>query len=355
MNFIKKAIKVILVSISFGIIWQCQDDEFSKFSIENIKEKEKFNNEVYKAQRVNFSIMSYNVFHLPSSASSYHYKEQLRASGQQEFLSKMFNEDALDVVVVQEAFNKYSTAISNGLPISIEQSGLVGWYCGAWKNNRRDDYFENMSSLSDCSNSLVVVNGGTKIYSKWPILYDEQLIFKNSHPKTWDYWSNKGAAYVKLDKQGKVFHVIGLHLQADEEGDDGSNIRKLQLEELRNWMYGKLNSGEIKANEPIIFAGDFNIPHFNKFRVKEMTSILQTNTMVLGSNLHSYEPNNTIHKANGHQYTPQTLDYILVSNLGKQPEFFPSLSQETIRAMKLGEDLSDHHPVKQRFTFRYGE
>ena len=40
MNFIKKVIKLIFISLVLGIVWQCQDNEFSKFSIENAKEKD---------------------------------------------------------------------------------------------------------------------------------------------------------------------------------------------------------------------------------------------------------------------------------------------------------------------------
>ncbi|MGG8497012.1 sphingomyelin phosphodiesterase [Tenacibaculum sp. TC6] len=353
MNLISHVVKAMIAFLLLSMLWQCQDKSLSLLSDENeVKKSEK---ELEKSLTVNLKIISYNIFHLPSSAAIQHYKEQFRATGQREFFNKMFTENEVDVIAVQEAFNKYSTTISNELPLFIEQSGLVGWYCGGWKNDRRDDYFEHMSSLSNCSNSIVVVNGGVKIYSKWPILYDEQLIFKSSHPKTWDYWSNKGAAYVKINKQGKLFHVIGTHLQADEEGDDGSEVRKQQLEELEHWIYGKINTGEISTNEPILFIGDFNIPHFNTFRVNQMTTVLKTHPVALGNNLHTYEPNNTLHKVKGYHYQPQTLDYILLSKLGKQPACLNDLSQETIQAVKLNEDLSDHHPIQQSFSFRYIE
>ncbi|CAA0141723.1 sphingomyelin phosphodiesterase [Tenacibaculum maritimum] len=323
---------------------------------ETTKEFKKRASSISTNTNVTLSILSYNIFHLPSIASIYHYKEKYRAEAQKNFFNTREISENMDIIVVQEAFNRYVPIISNGLTSFINQSGLVGLYCGSWTMNRSDNYFDKMSSLSNCSNSPFVTNGGVKIYSKWPIEYDEQLIFKNSLRGTADYLSNKGASYVRINKNGKKFHIIGTHLQADEAKKDGSGIRKLQLDELQYWIAQKIKSGKIPSNEPIIFAGDFNIPHYDIEKIKEMTTILQSNEVKLQGDLHSYdESQNTILQSNGNKYPPQTLDYILVSKQGKQPLFIPTFSHTTFRAKNTNatEDLSDHHPIKQTFYFSY--
>lgn len=50
--------------------------------------------------------------------------------------------------------------------------------------------------------------------SKWPIVQQEQHIYKDGCGA--DKLSNKGFAYIKINKNGKYHHIIGTHLQAED-------------------------------------------------------------------------------------------------------------------------------------------
>ncbi|CAM1344495.1 sphingomyelin phosphodiesterase [Tenacibaculum amylolyticum] len=306
---------------------------------------------------VPFKVMSYNIRHLPSIAVAYQYKEKERAIGQANFINK--NND-LDVLVVQEAFNKHVPNFTNRLTYHTQQSGLVGQYCGGWDaGNRSDLYFDAMYRGSNCSSSWFVVNGGVKIYSKWPIVHDQQLIFKSSTYGTSDYNSNKGVAYAKINKNGRIFHVFGMHLQADESDVNyrrTATTREEQLNELTVFMNSLKSSGVIGADEPIIIAGDMNVPDWDAPGVERMKNIIEGNAVDLGNNVPTYDPKNTVNIAMNQIYEPQTLDYIFVSSGAgaKQPMYYPSPSQQTVKAIDAsGNDLSDHHPVVQTYYFQY--
>ncbi|MDN3166433.1 sphingomyelin phosphodiesterase, partial [Enterococcus faecalis] len=58
------------------------------------------------------------------------------------------------------------------------------------------------------------VSGGVGIVSKWPIVQQEQHIYKKGCGA--DMAGNKGFAYIKINKNGKYHHIIGTHLQAED-------------------------------------------------------------------------------------------------------------------------------------------
>lgn len=104
--------------------------------------------------------------------------------------------------------------------------------------------------------SLLVINGGVIILVKKRIRTNKptQLIYNNFNDKTWDKYSNKGAALVSLPEYN--ISIIGTHLQADEDPVNKRlthATRLLQLQELKDF---------IKNNNPYqcaIIAGDFNV------------------------------------------------------------------------------------------------
>ena len=93
------------------------------------------------------------------------------------------------------------------------------------------------------------INGGVIIYSKWPIESTAEHVFSTCAGN--DCLAAKGIKYVKLNKLGKLYHVFGTHMQA---GQGGTFEKYKQYGEARDFI----DSMNLPANEPVIFAGDLN-------------------------------------------------------------------------------------------------
>ncbi|WP_223199540.1 sphingomyelin phosphodiesterase [Solihabitans fulvus] len=158
-----------------------------------------------------------------------------------------------DVVILDELFNHASTSdiASNLADVYPYRTPVVGQVCsgGGWT-----------SVSGNCSNSPFVINGGTMILSKYPIEAQHALVFRNSKTGTWDYNANKGAALVRVNKNGVPAWVVGTHLQADQSSvstDSTRATRVAQLAEIRNWVNGKVGTAG-----PVLIGGDLNIEYF---------------------------------------------------------------------------------------------
>ncbi|EPR63489.1 endonuclease/exonuclease/phosphatase family protein [Toxoplasma gondii RUB] len=74
-------------------------------------------------------------------------------------------------------------------------------------------------------------NGGVAIISKWPILERHAYIYyRGALP---DCLENKGAILARIEKAGKIYNVVGTHLQS---GNSNNKIRVAQLKELAAWL-----------------------------------------------------------------------------------------------------------------------
>ncbi|MEU9047214.1 MULTISPECIES: sphingomyelin phosphodiesterase [unclassified Kitasatospora] len=156
-----------------------------------------------------------------------------------------------DVVILDEQFNNSSTADINAKLADLYpyRTPVVGGTCsGGWTG-----------ISGNCSNSWFVINGGTMILSKYPIAAQYAHVFANSTYGTWDYHANKGAALVKVTKNGSAAWVVGTHLQADESDvstDTTQSTRLGQLSEIRAWVDGIVGSGA-----PVLIGGDLNVEY----------------------------------------------------------------------------------------------
>jgi len=206
--------------------------------------------------------------------------------------------------------------------------------------------------------------------SKYPLTHKVQYIFKNSAFCTPDYYSNKGAAYVKINKQGYAYHIIGTHMQADHGNKTYLNIRNKQLEEIRE-LVSLLN---IPDSEPVIVGGDFNIRYIEDRNNQNIKKILG------GEYSYNFEPNYGSFSAISNNYTKclseymnyslnydHTLDYIVYLNDYLQPINNALMRVLPLKALtplywkymmkKLPQtkgyysDLSDHYPVEIEYFY----
>ncbi|WP_106792795.1 sphingomyelin phosphodiesterase [Aquimarina sp. Aq78] len=314
--------------------FSCSYEESNIEDYENQKFQESKNRNIES-----LTIVSYNIFHLPGIARIKHYKEEERSTKQLQVLTEMA--PLLDVIVFQEGFNRQAeTYLFNKLEeVYPYNTVLVGQYCSA------GSYWNSVNG--DCSNSLFVVNGGVRIFSKYPIDIKRQYVFNNSAYGTADYYSNKGAVYVEITKNGKKYHIVGTHLQADQGSYNGTSVRLKQLKEIRDWV----NSLKIPISEPLIYAGDMNVEYTDTFSYKDMKSILNSRISYSfnpSTEAGTYSNTNTLVRKEYPNYN-NTLDYILISKSHKQPVFIPEM--QVLQFVKDGEDLSDHNAVKTTYSF----
>jgi hypothetical protein len=94
-------------------------------------------------------------------------------------------------------------------------------------------------------------DGGVYIMSRWPILLQGQIIYRNSTAE--DRLGRKGVSWALIDKQGFHFNVFGTHTQAD---DRHYVTRVRQLEEFQ-LMYRTV----APHWQPALLGGDLNVDY----------------------------------------------------------------------------------------------
>ncbi|MEY9840089.1 sphingomyelin phosphodiesterase [Streptacidiphilus sp. EB103A] len=179
--------------------------------------------------------------------------EKENAAGRTPTVEAVIRKHDADVVILDEAFNNTSdaqipSALADLYPYATP---VVGKVCsgGGW------------TGISGaCSNSPFVINGGTLILSKYPIVAQYAHIFSNSTSGTWDYNANKGAALAEIDVNGTDTWVVGTHLQADQSGTSTSTTQKTrlaQLGEIRTWT-----NQIVGTSAPVLIGGDLNVEYY---------------------------------------------------------------------------------------------
>lgn len=321
--------------------------------------------------RPDLTVMTYNMMQLISVSGDWDQTQRMDQAVP--ILKKLATStDSPDIIVFTEIFTNYAyqqlDQLSHTYPYKTPVVGLdcsgAGW----------------SASSGNCSNGGVIIRGGVFIMSKWPIEYQSQHIYHASHIDTWDYWSNKGFAYTKINKQGYRYHVIGTHMQADESNDpqtETHNIRMSQLSEIRHFV----DNSSIPADEPVIVTGDMNVEYKKADNVSTMLQRLNArmdfnNDQGFGS----FSASDNWHaRANAYYYEyslsyDDTLDYVLTLNDHLQPKqaanmrILPLKTPSAIYWSYLKgwwklpgqgdywhngyyQDISDHYPVTA--TFRY--
>ena len=142
---------------------------------------------VATAARPDLTVMSYNTMQLPV-------QDWDQANRRQRLPAAIRALSPLpDVIVFEEIFTDaaYDRLVSLK-DVYPYRTPNVGQVCsgGGWT-----------SISGDCSNAGTVIRGGVVVLSRWPIIEQHALVYRNSRFGTWDYQSNKGVAYVRIRKQ----------------------------------------------------------------------------------------------------------------------------------------------------------
>ncbi len=190
-----------------------------------------------------------------------------------------------------------------------------------------------------------LIASGIRVLSHWPV-EDKQYLKFNAYNAA-QCIITRGVTYMKINKQGKPYHIFATHPQAFDDAESREG-RLLQLQEMRDFIKGM----NIPADEPVILAGDFNI---NKIGLPADRDYMETI-------LSATEPENRGHSLTYDSNTNfwaekpyiEYLDYTLIGNDNLQPT---SAYQEVFvpRSTKDGLwgkwNLSDHYPVRGVFIY----
>ena len=192
-----------------------------------------------------FSVFNYNAMLLPGFAFPNHMQEYraffiARAFGELRYRDGATAPEGPDVVVFNEAFHDAA----------------------------RKSLLDGMSKQGYTYQTKVVDgpggdNGGVVIVSRWKIEEEAQLLFSRCAAlpgETSDCLSRKGAMYVRINKQGRLFHVFGTHTQSSRGGAN-TEARNSQLKELIEFAKRKAPDAAAMG-EPVIFSGDMNIDFY---------------------------------------------------------------------------------------------
>ncbi|KZN62435.1 hypothetical protein N473_19470 [Pseudoalteromonas luteoviolacea CPMOR-1] len=277
--------------------------------------------------------------------------------------------DSPDVIIVNEVFNgDAEQALAVLSDIYPYQTPNVGQDCSGsgWDG-----------LTGNCSNSPFVIRGGVVIISKYPIVSQKAHVFTNSLSGSWDYLANKGFAYVKVNKGGQYYHLVGTHLQATHDGntEQEHRVRMGQLREIQTFIEAE----NISTSEPVIIGGDMNVEWSKQHEIADMLSTarskLNFETPAVGS---FSAKHNWFTKANAYYFDynldyNDTLDYVFWHQDYKQPKNNPNMVVHYPKAAKnwywsylkgnwnlnsgryyhsgYYNELSDHYPVQVNFEF----
>ena len=91
------------------------------------------------------------------------------------------------------------------------------------------------------------VDGGVMIVSKYPIEEAKQIF--HAQCSDWDCAAKKGVVYAKINKDGQIYHLFGLH---SDTGDDVQPFQYKRLGAMIEEIVGK------NTQVPVLISGDFN-------------------------------------------------------------------------------------------------
>lgn len=223
-----------------------------------------------------------------------------------------------DIIVFDETFMKSTRAIIN---------------------EKLKEIYPYQSDIT--KRGLLKTNSGVWIFSKYPILKQDFLIYKKK--KSSDIFARKGATFLELNINNKKIQIVGSHVQSLVKN---ASTRVKQFHQLKNETLDKY----FKDSIPQFIIGDLNCDYYDTSEYKNMIDILQTLPISFVGEKYSWNglENDLANKFSEH--TLETLDYIL---LRKQHNNLANITSTEI--LKPYSDtcicdrnfhyLSDHHPV----------
>ena len=279
----------------------------------------------------NLRLLTYNVYFVHSLVAE---------SGQETRAGLIVNAPFMknhDVVILNELFDpKASKKLLAGLELEYPyRTPILGESDQAW------------DATAGAWRPLTLGNGGVAVLSRWPITEQVQFIYSKGCGA--DAFSRKGFVYIKLNKQGETYHVVGTHAQSEDPGcANPAAIGASQFEEMQEFLSQK----NIPVTQVLFIAGDLNVIR-NTPDYEAMLGRLQVNEpeSYAGANA-TWDPvGNGLANQHYPQYQlPEYFDYIFVSSRHAQPATWHNQALDTPSPRwqvkeSMFQDYSDHYPV----------
>ncbi|WP_285564297.1 sphingomyelin phosphodiesterase [Streptomyces sp. RTGN2] len=247
-----------------------------------------------------------------------------------------------DVVVLQEAFDNASSgaltaAASDQYPF---HTPVVGRSRSGW------------DATGGAYSATTPEDGGVTVLSKWPIVRQEQHIYKDACGSDW--WSNKGFAYAELNVNGARVHIVGTHTQSTDPGcgaGEAADIRARQFRQIDAFLDAK----NIPASEQVIVAGDLNVDSHSAEYAALLTNAGLTGADTRTGHTYSFDTRDNSIAADRYPDDPrEDLDFVLHRTGHAKPAGW---TNEVVKedstpwtVSSWGTDytytnLSDHYPV----------
>ncbi|TGK29654.1 sphingomyelin phosphodiesterase [Leptospira yasudae] len=276
-------------------------------------------------------ILSHNVYMLPNIISNWGQNQRAERIATSDYIKNQ------DLIVFEEAFDTNARKILlDGVRSQYPyQTDVIGKTQEGW-----DSTLGNYRAAS-------ITNGGVVVVSKWPIEEKIQFIYEPGCGADW--FSNKGFAYVRINKNGARIHLIGTHVQAADSAcsDEGRSVRANQFESIRNFIAAK----QIPNDELVVIAGDLNVIK-GTTEYYDMLSRLNTNEPKYSGVPYTWDTQTNETTAYSYENaSPEYLDYVLVSKTHLQPPVWQNLAYDPIANKTwnvsgyTSDEYSDHYPV----------
>ncbi|WP_406090150.1 sphingomyelin phosphodiesterase [Streptomyces sp. NBC_01013] len=247
-----------------------------------------------------------------------------------------------DVVVLQEAFDN---ATSDAL--TANASGQYPFHTPVVGRSR-----SGWDATSGSYSAATPEDGGVTVLSKWPIVRQEQHVYKDACGSDW--WSNKGFAYAELNVKGARVHIVGTHTQSTDPGcgaGEAAEIRGRQFRQIDAFLDAK----NIPASEEVIVAGDLNVDSHSPEYASLLANAGLTGADTRGGHPYSFDTQDNSIAADRYPDDPrEDLDYVLHRTGHAKPAGWTNEvvkeSSEPWTVSSWGTDytysnLSDHYPV----------
>lgn len=248
-----------------------------------------------------------------------------------------------DVIVFQEAFDDKARR---------KLIDIIG----------RAGRFKFSTTIVGLDDSFTSSDGGIFIMSRWPIVRQGQIVYRNAESD--DRLAKKGVSWALINKEGFYFNVFGTHTQANGGGVSYHGVRGRQFAEFRRMV-----SIVGLYWQPALFVGDLNVDFANTQEVNVMLNTLHA--AVPQDRLKHTPTSDPANELISDTQQATTLDYVLYADDPQPKPFRPKPLRSSLETIKFRtpytirsqprpwdsptetnlNDLSDHYAVLGTYTY----
>ena len=203
-------------------------------------------------------ILQYNLFCRPSSFFWDRQRTRAQLIADNIYRLETHIRRSIDIITVCEAFDHQARNI---LCTKLLKQGFY-YHTAILGDGQNMDYLEeDISSCFHLCRRCLVTNGGVMVFSRHPLEYHQQYLFHSDQIEGSDSLANKGAIYIRFQKNKQTFHLFATHLQA-WNSKEAQNTRVAEF----RFLQEKMKNIPLQSGDGLILSGDLNVNHFqNQF------------------------------------------------------------------------------------------